>query len=140
MANPLPGHLRYLDHRPSPIQDQPAPPHPGTAHPRPAVSFAREAGQTPALLWMYLPCFRPTEGVRFQTLRPAHRLTQRAMNFGAIRFGEQSDPSDMGLGPTDPCRAPIKNRPEIVRGRTSQIVGAAMTLCSRMLISLSILA
>src|SRR4051812_46176150 len=89
---------------------------------------------------MCLPCLRLAEGVRFQTLRPAHRLTQRAMNFGAIRFGEQSDPSDMGLGPTDPRRAPIKNRPEIVRGRTSQVAGAAMTLCSRMLISLSILA
>src|SRR4051794_36356729 len=67
-------------------------------------------------------------------------LIQRAMDFGAIRFGEQSDPSDVRLGQTDPRRATIKNRPEIVRGRTSQVVGAAMTLCSRMLISLSILA
>src|SRR5215211_2548767 len=32
MANPLPGYLRGLGQGPSPLQDQPAPPHPGTIH------------------------------------------------------------------------------------------------------------
>src|SRR5829696_3696214 len=32
MANPLPGHLRGLGKRPGTLQDQPAPPHPGTIH------------------------------------------------------------------------------------------------------------
>src|SRR3954471_19738171 len=32
MANPVPGHLRGLGERPGPVQNQPAPPHPGTIH------------------------------------------------------------------------------------------------------------
>ena len=32
MANTLPGHLRCLDEGPDTLQDQPAPPHPGTTH------------------------------------------------------------------------------------------------------------
>src|SRR3954469_23855839 len=32
MANPLPGHLRGLGKGPGSVQDQPAPPHPGTIH------------------------------------------------------------------------------------------------------------
>src|SRR5215217_4056802 len=32
MANSLPGRLQCLDQRPSAVQDQPTPPHPGTPH------------------------------------------------------------------------------------------------------------
>src|SRR3954454_5845802 len=41
MANPLPGHLRGLGKGPSTLQDQPAPPHPGTIH---LVSAAGDPG------------------------------------------------------------------------------------------------
>jgi transposase InsO family protein len=32
VANPVPGHLRRQDQKPVHLQDQPAPPHPGTKH------------------------------------------------------------------------------------------------------------
>src|SRR4051794_22973551 len=98
MANPVPGHLRGLGERPGPVQNQPAPPHPGTIH----LEASPKWGRLPPVAWLS----RPLRG----SCRKENTLAEQVEAGATVHLPlDQLEPGDLPLGlaaaPTQPQKS-----------------------------------